>query len=169
MLVGYHRLTRMMLGCDTAQLPGGLHGVSNGADRSMSVSVWRRTRRGRTGRRREEAEAKDEMNVLVMDNNNIATGPSLWINCEEIVSLRSVDVERMEPGVGSHTRGVDRQFFTRAIVVPACQVLVLMCFWLRQYERAKSSLACMYSASRLINREIILTHIGLVCLTVLFE
>jgi hypothetical protein len=53
---------------------------------------------------RGEAEANEEMHVLVMDNS-IATGPSLWIDYEEIVSLHSVDVERMEPPIHSHTRG----------------------------------------------------------------
>ncbi|RLN13084.1 hypothetical protein C2845_PM09G00350 [Panicum miliaceum] len=50
------------------------------------------------GEDRGEAEAKEEMHVLVMDNNT-ATGPSLWIEYEEILSLHSVDVERMEPPI----------------------------------------------------------------------
>jgi len=47
-----------------------------------------------------EAEAKEEMEMhaLVMDNHS-ATGPSLWINYEELLSLYSVDVERMEPPI----------------------------------------------------------------------
>ena len=47
-----------------------------------------------------EAEAKEEMemHVLVMDYHS-ATGPSLWINYEELLSLYSVNVEWMEPPI----------------------------------------------------------------------